>query len=354
MGGPRRLDGLEGLTSLTFLLRMVAPADAPIHVTVAEQTTPKHDAGSDKPVATPAEMFAAVMRPSALPMGPASPDRLPAMPSFASSPFRPCRPSPLSSSPTRAPSSAAAASSQMDTQSSPVQSSQQQQQQSIFNFATDAFNGTSSSNGNGKSLFRFASRPTKPVARGQQARDAAQQTRRSLFLRNVRQRADDRGWERRNFEQELQRMEDLSSEEEFRRAREAEAAELFASQDLDEDIEDSIRWAGQDPYHTHDSPQNNGKMYYDHDDDNDGMMDSDEHIADLLAMEEEAEIERLLALEQDQASPSLPEQPSVFASTHQLSRQPSSVFHSDDGEYDDIFAELASASGTEDTEMSCL
>ena len=240
----------------------------------------------------------------------------------------------------------------MDTQSSPIRP-YQQQQSPIFNVSADVFNGTSSNNGtsNDKSLFRFASRLAKPVARGQQARDTAQQARRSLFLRNVRQRADDRGWERRNFEQELQRMEYLSSEEEFRRAREAEAAELFASQDLDEEIEDSIRWAGQDPHHTYNSPQNNVNMYYNDDDD---MVDSDERIADLLAMEEEAEIERLLALERDQAALSLPARPALSADRQALSRPPSSVFNSDDGEYDDIFAELASAAETEDIEMSCL
>lgn len=298
---------------------------------MANSNTP---AESDTPVATSPNMFAAVMMPSAVPMGPASPDRLPSMPSmqmssFASSPFRPSRPSPLSSSPIRA-SPSPPHSSQMDTQSSPIHSSQS----SIFNFSADAFNSNNSNN----KLFKYASRPVKQVARGQQTRDAAQQTRRSLFLRNVRQRADDRGWERRNFEQELQRMEYFSSEEEFRRAREAEAAELFAGHNLDEEIEESLQWANLSQ-----SPSQNQM--------DDGMTDSDEHIADLLAMEEEAEMERLLALEQEQAQAQqdamLPQQPSQ--SEHQLSRQPSAHFYSDDSEYDDIFAELASAD--EDMDM---
>lgn len=176
-------------------------------------------------------MFAAVMRP---PVFGGTHEALPAMTAFASSPFRPSRPSPLaSSSPIRASSPPASSlfpgPSQADTQSSPIQPSSSasmafaavvapagqepseasepseplqplaaaDQPSSIFGFSA------ADTTTNKTPLFRFAARPAKPVPRGQQSRESAQQTRRQLFLRNVRQRGDDRNWERRNYEQEV-------------------------------------------------------------------------------------------------------------------------------------------------------
>lgn len=147
-----------------------------------------------------------------------SPERLSRMAAFAHSPFRPSRPSPLSSSPIQGcsplPSASHMKSLQPDTQSSPIQQSPSaalmfgasstslpdmnacalQRPQPFCELGGDLKKGPT---------FRFASRPVKPVPRSQISRDAAQQTRRTLFLRNVRQRADDHNWNRRNLEQEV-------------------------------------------------------------------------------------------------------------------------------------------------------
>ena len=93
--------------------------------------------------------------------------------------FRPASPSLLSSSPIRAASPPLAprdpnALPRRDTKSSPIRGPN----------------------------FRFASRPSRPVPIVQK-REAAQEARRKLFLRNVRQRADDKAWERRGGDQEV-------------------------------------------------------------------------------------------------------------------------------------------------------
>ena len=87
--------------------------------------------------------------------------------------FRPAAPSPLSSSPIRA-SSPREDDYTRDVKSSPIRAPK----------------------------FKFASRPVRqaPVA---QKREVAQEARRKLFLKNVRQRADDQKWERRGGEQEV-------------------------------------------------------------------------------------------------------------------------------------------------------
>lgn len=54
------------------------------------------------------------------------------------------------------------------------------------------------------SIFKFANRgPARPNPLTAQKREAAQESRRKLFLKNVRQRAEDRRWERRGGEQEV-------------------------------------------------------------------------------------------------------------------------------------------------------
>ncbi|CAK7213299.1 hypothetical protein SBRCBS47491_001758 [Sporothrix bragantina] len=310
-----------------------------------------------------------------------SPERLPMMPAFASSPFRPSRPSPLSSSPIRASSPPSSASHmmslQLDTQSSPIQPSSfssaplifgasttslpemntqthQQQQKPIFNFGGDANKGPK---------FRFASRPTKPVPRGQQSRDAAQQTRRTLFLRNVRQRADDRNWDRRNFEQELQKLEWWSLERELRQARESDVMSMLTEQD----IEDAEGWmatpASSQPSSSmpsfyensvgldgsmdtdHARRHNSGGMYYDRAANEEDEEAEDERMAELLAMEEEAEMEALIAsMEADSAAG--PPNESMMPPPE----RPASIVYSDE-DYDAIFGEILSGTGEEDTDM---
>lgn len=124
---------------------------------------------------------------STLPMAPSSP-HLPAFSFDFSSAYKPSVSSPLSSSPIRAshtspplspinPNAVSRPCFQHDFHSSPIQSAQPPK-------------------------FKFAARDVKknPLRQG---REAAQENRRQLFLRNVKQRADDRAWERRGGDQEV-------------------------------------------------------------------------------------------------------------------------------------------------------
>lgn len=125
----------------------------------------------------------------------------PAFTFTASSPYRPSIPSPLSSSPIRAstppPLSARDSNARREVQSSPVSPSS-----SIF--------GSCSSSSGGANGSKFAARPTRPVpVVAGQKREAAQESRRKLFLKNVRQRAEDSRWERRGGEQEVRFMREL-------------------------------------------------------------------------------------------------------------------------------------------------
>lgn len=101
---------------------------------------------------------------------------------------RPAISSPLSSSPIRAttppPLSACDANARREIQSSPIHASW-------------------SSSGPSKPVSKFAARPTRPNPVVNQKREAAQESRRKLFLKNVRQRAEDSRWEKRGGEQEV-------------------------------------------------------------------------------------------------------------------------------------------------------
>lgn len=99
------------------------------------------------------------------------------MPAFNETPwghYRPAAPSPLSSSPIRAP----APLSPVDGNSAP--------QRNCFSSPP----GPAS---------KFAARPVKPNPLFRKREDG-QQARRSLFLKNVRDRADDKAWQRRSIE----------------------------------------------------------------------------------------------------------------------------------------------------------
>lgn len=117
-----------------------------------------------------------------------------------SSPYRPTVASPLSSSPIRV-------SSPMTTpplsprdlnaraiQSSPIFAASKQDP-----YPSPVIFG---SGGGSSSTSRFASRPTRPTPLNLK-REAAQESRRKLFLKNVRQRAEDKRWEMRGGEQEV-------------------------------------------------------------------------------------------------------------------------------------------------------
>lgn len=101
-------------------------------------------------------------------------------------PYKPTKSSPLSSSPVRAPTSPPLtpcdSNARRATQSSPI----------LAASTTPSFTS------------KFASRPSRPNPVTQK-REAAQESRRQLFLKNVRQRAEDKRWEKRGGEQEVGR-----------------------------------------------------------------------------------------------------------------------------------------------------
>jgi hypothetical protein len=99
-----------------------------------------------------------------------------------SSPLSPCRqlPNVLSPAP-------------RECQSSPISCGN-----SIFGNSSSS----SSSNNQSSSSSRFASRQSKPNPL-RQSRESRQEVRRKLFLDNVRQRADDKAWQRRGGDQEV-------------------------------------------------------------------------------------------------------------------------------------------------------
>ncbi len=105
--------------------------------------------------------------------------------SSASSPYRPAVSSPLSSSPIHAsspplsPRDPNSVPSRRETQSSPIPTAAPE-----------------------KPRFRFAGRAARPNPIVQKREDA-RNSRRRLFLQNVKQRADDQRWERRGGETEV-------------------------------------------------------------------------------------------------------------------------------------------------------
>ncbi|KAK1760612.1 hypothetical protein QBC47DRAFT_367668 [Echria macrotheca] len=202
-------------------------------------------------------------------------------PASAPSPFfRPPVPSPLSSSSIRAssasPPSALATRDQNtlpripETQSSPISAKQQ---------------------------FKYATRNPRsnPIIK---KREEAQESRRRLFLQNVRQRADDRKWEQRGGENEILKLEWTRLNRELQQAKESAADCFIREEEIDDEPVPEL-------------------------DDADSMM------LDEIIREEEAEIDALLS-----ALPIETEQSDEKA--------PGSSQFSDD-EYDDLFMEYLSS-----------
>lgn len=132
------------------------------------------------------------------------------LPSFnftASSPYRPTNSSPLSSSPIAAtayppsPLSPRDPNARREVQSSPIRETGDQ---CYYNTNNNNNNNNHPGSINTPSIFtsKFASRPARPSPLNQK-REAAQESRRKLFLKNVRQRAEDKRWEMRGGEQEV-------------------------------------------------------------------------------------------------------------------------------------------------------
>ncbi|GKT45037.1 uncharacterized protein ColSpa_05218 [Colletotrichum spaethianum] len=203
--------------------------------------------------------------------------------------FRPAVPSPLSSSPVRAasPLSPIDDNTVRHTQSSPIP----------------------------QPKFKYASRPARPnpVVR---KREEAQESRRKLFLQNVRQRADDRSYQRRDMEGTLLKSD---WDRDMRRryyAKQLEGDAVFSEADIDDAAAIGQERAQQIP------------------DDVDDMM------VDAIAQEEQNELDALL-LSYDQSS-----EPPHSARSSQTT-QSDAFSLSDDEDYDALFMNLVSQEGSE-------
>ncbi|OHE97923.1 hypothetical protein CORC01_06786 [Colletotrichum orchidophilum] len=199
--------------------------------------------------------------------------------------FRPAVPSPLSSSPIRAssPLSPINDNTVRHTQSSPIP----------------------------QPKFKYASRATRPnpVVR---KREEAQESRRKLFLQNVRQRADDRQYQRRDMEGTLLKSDWDRDMRQRHYAKQIEGDAIFSETDI-EDAASVLQERSQ-------------RIPDDADDD---MM------VDAIAQEEQDELDALL-LSYDQSSDAQPE----YSSSHTTHSDPYGL--SDDEDYDALFMNLVS------------
>ncbi|KAI1643756.1 uncharacterized protein F4817DRAFT_348889 [Daldinia loculata] len=197
-----------------------------------------------------------------------------------STPHRPTRSSPLSSSPIR-PSSPPLCSRdhntlpRLDTQSSPIKAP--------------------------PSIFKFASRNAKPNPL-RQNRENAQESRRNLFLRNIRKRADDKKWERRGGDQEALKLEWSMLDRQRRDQKNADLDGMVFEDEI-EDIAELQREAMDNP---------------------------DDMMIDAIAQEEEEELDAMLSMFEAQTQSS---QPPIGAASPAIS---------DDEDYDHLFMDFLS------------
>ncbi|KAK2615704.1 hypothetical protein N8I77_002440 [Diaporthe amygdali] len=238
-----------------------------------------------------------------------------APPALASpSAHRPAISSPLSSSPIRAttppPLSACDANARREVQSSPIPAS------------------SSSWAGHTKPTSRFAARPTRPNPVVSQKREAAQESRRKLFLKNVRQRADDSRWERRGGEQELLKLEWFSLNKDLQQAKNADVDGLV----FESDIEEAARLreeaaAASSLAGTSRAAQGLRKP------------DADEMMLDMVEQEQRAEVEEfeaMMASIQDSGPDG-----QQWGQQHEQ-KPPDSPHLSDDDDYDALFMDYLS------------
>ncbi|WYZ41443.1 hypothetical protein EsH8_V_000338 [Colletotrichum jinshuiense] len=203
--------------------------------------------------------------------------------------FRPAVPSPLSSSPIRAPSplSPIDDNTVRHTKSSPIP----------------------------QPKFKYASRPARPnpVVR---KREEAQEGRRKLFLQNVRSRADDRTYQRRDMEGTLLKSDWDRDVRQRYYAKQLEGDAVFS----EADIEDAATLFLE---HAHQIPE--------------GV---DDMMVDAIAQEEQEELDALL-LSYDQSSEA--QQP-----VQSSQRAQSDSFNLlDDDDYDALFMNMVSQESTE-------
>ncbi|KAK3365727.1 hypothetical protein B0T24DRAFT_397142 [Lasiosphaeria ovina] len=226
-------------------------------------------------------------------------------PATASSPFRPVVSSPLSSSPIRASASSDYSPPRHHhhfraTQSSPI--------------APPPTTTASASK------FKYATRNPRPnpvVKR----REEAQDSRRRLFLQNVRQRADEHKWERRGGEDELLKLEWVRLNRELRQAKHSDTACMVSEGEIEDEPALQL----------HPHFQNHNR--------NPAVDDVDALMVDAIEQQEEAELDALLS--------SLPEE-----SQNRQSQPGSPCFFSDDDDYDGLFMDLLSRQSQDDPAMA--
>ncbi|KZL68396.1 hypothetical protein CI238_00065 [Colletotrichum incanum] len=205
--------------------------------------------------------------------------------------FRPAVSSPLSSSPARAasPLSPIDDNTVRHTQSSPIP----------------------------QPKFKYASRPARPnpVVR---KREEAQESRRKLFLQNVRQRADDRSYQRRDMEGTLLKSDWDRDMRQRYYAKQLEGDAMFSEADID----DAAAIARERIQNIPD--------------------DVEDMMVDAIAQAEQDELDALL-LSHDQSS----EPPHSTYSSQSQSMQSDAFSISDDEDYDALFMNLVSQESSE-------
>ncbi|KAK3359042.1 hypothetical protein B0T25DRAFT_514659 [Lasiosphaeria hispida] len=223
----------------------------------------------------------------------------------SASPFhRPPVSSPLSSSPIRAssvsplPTLAPRDTNSLyfrETQSSPITAKHQQQQPSKFKYASRN------------------PRPNPVIKR----REDAQESRRRLFLQNVRQRAEDQKWENRGGENELLKLEWFRLNRELQQAKESDIEGFVREEEIEDEPLPLPQWGNySEPVAEHDS-----------------MM------LDAIEQEEQAELDALLS-----------SFPAENTETSDQTR-PNSA-HFDDDDYDSLFTDFLSTQHSQDVDMS--
>ncbi|PSR83521.1 hypothetical protein BD289DRAFT_351490, partial [Coniella lustricola] len=231
--------------------------------------------------------------------------------------YQPTKSSPLSSSPVRAPTSPPLtpgdANVRRATQSSPIPAS-------------------SSSSSTPSFTSKFALRPNRPSPVTQK-REAAQESRRKLFLKNVRQRAEDKRWDMRGGEQELLKLEWFSLNADLRQAKNSDLEGTI----LDSDIEDAAgsreeALRGYHPFSTTSTREDNHFHSAD-------QLDVDDMMVDMFEHDQEQELEALIL--------SLPDE--QLMSNH---RKPSGTPQwldddDDDDDYDALFMDYLSQQQTQ-------
>ncbi|KAH7025795.1 uncharacterized protein B0I36DRAFT_351759 [Microdochium trichocladiopsis] len=265
--------------------------------------------------------------------------QFPATPLNRSSQHRPAISSPLSSSPIRASqsspihhggSSSSPPLSPRDINALPrghVQSSPAQCSfSSIFSPAASTPAGLSNNSSNRFS--KYASRSTKPNPL-RQSRENAQDSRRKLFLKNVRQRADDKSWERRGGDQEVLRLEWAVLDRKWREQKDSDVDGILFEDDIDEFQQLTT---GQHSTATRDG------YYSAHTD----SMEPDEMMADAMALEEQRELDAMLSLLEPERPMSMETATSHAQSQSSGGERPNSPLMLSDDEYDDLFMDLAS------------